>query len=98
MLFMTSLHYLTIHIPEVIHLNYLSHLPIIYVASTFLVLGWLMTGTISQLGDVIIISVANFVCVLSVVCICNWADVQWNNPSDFNYNVYRNDQQEVIVV
>ena len=33
----TSLHYLTTHIPGVIHLNYLSHLPIIYVASTFLV-------------------------------------------------------------
>ena len=29
------LHYLTTHILEVIHLNYLSHLPIIYVASTF---------------------------------------------------------------
>ena len=35
LLFITSLHYRTIHIPEVIHLNYLSHLPIIYVASTF---------------------------------------------------------------
>ena len=33
------LHYLITHIPEVIHLNYLSHLPIIYVVSTFLALG-----------------------------------------------------------
>ena len=31
----TFLHYLITHIPEVIRLNYLSHLPIIYVVSTF---------------------------------------------------------------
>ena len=42
------LHYLKAHMPEVIHLNYLSQLPIIYVTPTFLVLGWLMTGTITQ--------------------------------------------------
>ena len=40
LLFMTTIHYLTIHIQEVIRsVNYLSYLPIIYVASTLLVLG-----------------------------------------------------------
>ena len=54
------LHYLTTHIPEVIHLNYLSHLPIIYIVSTFLALGWLMTAWNNLTSDIVTNSLVLF--------------------------------------